>query len=157
PEPYLPEPETIEELKTATPAVAEARRLALSLSAAPTGHFPTKFPADSFSLLNPHLKQATSVLALLEFDAALALTADRDPPRPVRGPHAALNVARAIGDEPTLSAQFARTSGRGRAARIIVQALAWSAPTEGLAELQAALLAEAREPVLLYAMRGHRA
>jgi hypothetical protein len=157
PEPHLPEPKHVEQMKASAPSAAEARALAHTLRDRPTGHYPVTFPDDSFSLVNPHLGKATRVLGLLEFDAALAVVAECDPDRAVRSAHAALHVAGSIGDEPTQSAQFVRASARGRAARMIVQTLAWSEPTEGLAELQAALIAEAEVPIFLYAMRGQRA
>jgi hypothetical protein len=144
-------------LKRAGEQVVEARALALTLRDRPTGHYPVTYPADSFTLRNPHLIKTYSVSDLLEYEAAFAVVVDRSPNRAVRAAHAALNVARSVGDEPNPSAQYLRATCRGRAARIVHQTLAWSEPTEGLAELQAALLAEEEEPVLLYLMRGHRA
>jgi len=157
PEPYLPSPKHIAQLKAADPPSAEARTIALALRDLPTGHFPVTFPADSYTLLHPHLSKALSVSVLLEYDACFAVFVDGDPNRAVKASHAALNVARALGDEPTLGAQCVRSTCRSRAARSIIQTLAWSRPTVGLADLQEALLAEAAEPLFLRAMRGHRA
>lgn len=157
PEPNLPAPKHIEQLKAAAQASVEARTLALRLRDLPVGHHAVTFPADSFTLASPHLGKADSTAVLLEFDACVAVVVDGDPNRTVRAAHAALNVARSIGDEPTAHAQYTRIACRNRAARITTQTLAWSSPTEGLAELQSALLTEAEAPVLLDAMRGHRA
>jgi hypothetical protein len=157
PEPNLPPPEHIEQLKAAAARVTEARALAHTLRSHPTGHYPVTFPADRFSLVHRHLWDATNVTELLEFEAALAVTAEGDPDRAVRSAHSALNVARSIGDEPSIGAQLTRSSCRSRSARIVGQTLAWGTPTGGLAELQAALLADAEEPLLLNTMRGHRA
>jgi len=157
PEPFLPPPEHVEKLKAAGPPVEGARALALELHDLPHGHYPVEFPPDRFDMFGSHLGKAMNAANLLEYDAAVAVLLDRDPNRAIRAAHATLNVARSIGDEPTLGSQYIRMLLGGQAARIAMQTLAWGEPTEGLAELEAELLKEADAPLFLYAMRGHRA
>ena len=157
PEPYLPHPDDIAKLKAAGPRSAEARALAMRLRGLPHGHYPVEFPPDRFELYHPHLGKAYTVVDVLEYEASVAVLIDRDPNRAIRAAHAILNVARSIGDEPTLNAQYARMTLASGAGRVAMQTLAWGEPTDGLAELQAELLKEANEPRLLVAMRGHRA
>ena len=97
----------------------------------------------------------TSV-SLLHHDAMLAAL-DGNPNRGIRAAHAALNVSRSIGDEPLLISQLFRMSCRNRAAHIALMTLAWGTPTADLAELQAALLEDAEEPLFLHGVRGERA
>ncbi len=157
PEPYRPADKHLARLKAAGPPSADARALAHKLRDLPTGHYPVEFPPDRYDLTQPHLGKLIAVCDLLEYDAAHASLVDRDPNRAIRSAHALLNAARSLGDEPTLGAQLMRMSHGIQAARVAMQALAWGEPADGLAELQAAFLAEAGEPLLLNAMRGHRA
>lgn len=157
PEPYLPHPDDVAKLKAAGPQSAGARAVAIRLRDLPHGHYPVEFPPDRFELYHPHLGKAHAVANVLEYDATVAVLIDRDPNRAIRAAHAILNVARSVGDEPTLGAQYTRMTLASSAARVAMQTLAWSTPTEGLAELQTELLKEANEPRLLVLMRGHRA
>lgn len=157
PEPYLPHPDDVAKLKTAGPPSADARAVAIRVRDLPHGHYPVEFPPDRFALYHLHLGKAHTVADVLEYDAAVAVLLDRDPNRAIRAAYAILNVARSVGDEPTLGAQYTRMTLASAAARVTMQTLAWSEPTDGLAELQAELLKEANEPRLLVAMRGQRA
>jgi hypothetical protein len=156
PQNHLPDPQELKSLRQHAKSTADARATALSIRDRPSGYYAVVFPENPFHSLLPHLEKVQRVSVLLRTDAVLAAL-DGDPNRGIRAAHAILNVGRSIGDEPTIYSQYLRASCRTQAAHAAMQTLAWAMPTEGLAELQAALLAEADEPILLYAMRGHRA
>ena len=121
------------------------------------GSFPLTFPVDPVALMLPHLDKCRQVVSLCQYDAYLAATVERNPNRGVSAARAALAVARAIGDEPLLVSQLVRIACATVGAQTAMQVLAWSAPTEGLAELQAELLAEADANHFRLGMRGERA
>lgn len=121
------------------------------------GSFPLTFPDDPLALTLPHLDRCRQVVSLVQYDAYLAATAEKNPNRGVSAARAALAVARAIGDEPLLISQLVRIACATVAAQTAMQVLAWCEPTEGLAELQAELLAEADTNHFHLGMRGERA
>jgi hypothetical protein len=131
---------------------AEARRLRDKRG----GSFPLTVPDDPIAMTLPHLDKCRSVVSLLQYDAYLSVF-EKNPNRGIDAARAALAVARAIGDEPLLISQLVRIACATVAAQTALQVLAWSEPTEGLAELQAELLAEADAGHFRIGIRGERA
>lgn len=129
---------------------------AILLRDRPPGHFPVTIAADPLGTLLPHLDSCRQLLTLLQYDAYLAVL-DRNPDRAISAARGALAVGRAIGDEPLLVSQLVRIASVVLAAQTAMQVVAWGEPTDGLAELQAELLAEAEVPYFQIGMRGERA
>jgi hypothetical protein len=152
----LPAHDTTEGARKYAADTLLVRTDAVRLRDKPPGAFPLVFPADPLTLTLPHLDQSRRVMSLLQYDAYLSAI-DRNPNRGVNGARSVLAIARAIGDEPFLISQLARRAAGSVAAETLHQVLCWGEPTEGLAEVQAELLAEADAPVFLYGMRGERA
>lgn len=134
----------------------DLRARALELRTTRPGRYPIVIAQDPIATNLPHLDRARRLLSLIEFDAHWEAL-NGNPNRGVACARAALVVARSIGDEPTLVSQLVRLACAKVSANIALQTLAWGAPTEGLAELQAELLAEADVPWFEYGMRGERA
>jgi hypothetical protein len=153
---HLPRPERVKEFRTHAEATVAIRELAHTLRDRPRGHRRYDLPDNPIAMTLPHLDTSSKVTTLLHYDAIIA-SLDSNPNRAVRAAHAALNVSRSIGDEPMLISQLFRMSIRNRASHITLQTLAWGTPTDGLAELQAAFLADADEPLFLHGVRGERA
>lgn len=120
------------------------------------GGYPLAVPADVFGLNTNLTWKARSAAALLETDAAAAALAG-DPDRAVSSCHACLAAGRGIGDEPILLSCLMRTAIDILSARAVERTLGLCEPRAGLAELQAALLAEADAPLLADGFRGERA
>jgi hypothetical protein len=153
---HLPGPERVKELRTHANSTAAVRELAHTLRDRPAGHRPFNLPDNPITMTLPHLDRCMNVVSLLHHDAMLAAL-DGDLNRAMRAAHAALNVSRSVGDEPLLISQLFRMSCRNHAAHLALLTLAWSTPTTGLAELQAALFEDAEEPLFLHGVRGERA
>lgn len=134
----------------------DLRARALDVRNLRPGRYPLVVAQDPIATTLPHLDSARRVVALLEFDANWE-TLHENPNRGIAAARAELAVARSIGDEPLLVSQLVRLACASNAARTALQTLAWGEPTEGLAELQAELLAEADVPWFQLGMRGERA
>ncbi|MBY0460914.1 MAG: hypothetical protein K2V38_26640, partial [Gemmataceae bacterium] len=132
------------------------RDRAIRLRDRKSGQYPLALGDDPIATALPHLDSARRVASLLQYDAAWE-TLGGNPNRGVAAARAALAVARSIGDEPLLTSQLVRLACASAAARAALQTLAWGESTEGLAELQAELLAEADTPWFQLGMRGERA
>jgi hypothetical protein len=156
PDNHLPSPDCIQELHLHEESTKAIRDRALTLRDRPTGYYTFQWPDNPLSLFLPHLDSAGRVVMLLEYDARLAAI-DRDGDRGIRAAHALLDVARSIGDEPTLVSQNFRMMFRHKSAIAALGTLAATTPTKGLEQLQAAFLADADEPLFLYGARGERA
>lgn len=129
---------------------------ALALADKKAGRYPLVIADDPIATTLPHLEKARVVASLLKFDGGWE-TLHGNPNRGVAAARAGLGVARSVGDEPTLISQLVRMATAKVAADTAMQTLAWGEPTEGLAELQAELLAEADVPWFRIGMRGERA
>lgn len=71
---------------------------------------------------------------------------------------AVLNTGRSIGDEPLFVSQVDRSQIGRNASDTLAQVLAWTdLPEPALAQLQSAITAEAREPIVHWVLRGERA
>jgi hypothetical protein len=133
-----------------------ARLDAIRLRDKRAGAFALVVKPDPLTTMLPHLDKSRQVLSLLQYDAYLAAL-DKKPNRGLLAARGALAVSRAIGDEPFLVSQLVRIASAVLAAQTAMQVLAWGEPTDGLAELQAELLAEADVPFFRIGMRGERA
>lgn len=134
----------------------DLRARALELRTARPGRYPLVVAQDPIATTLPHIDRARRVLSVIEFDAHWE-TLQGSPNCGVAAARAALTVARSIGDEPMLISQLVRVASAKVAADVAIQTLAWGEPAEGLAELQAGLLAEADVPWFQFGLRGERA
>lgn|GEM_PF-3592086 len=153
---HLPPAAAIATARKQAPGTLLARTDAVRLRDKRGGIYPLTIPDDPITTLLPHLDKTRRVGNLLQYDAHLAVL-DKNPTRGINAARAALGVARSIGDEPFFVSQLVRIACANVAAQTTAQVLAWSEPTEGLAELQADLLAEAEVPWFRIGMRGERA
>ncbi len=141
------------ELKRAEPALAKARKLA----SMPNGRYAIAWSRDYIGTLLPQVQDARGICNLLAYDAVLKAQ-DGDLDGALTSCRAALNVARSMGDMPTLIGQLVRMACRTVAMRRAERTLAQGQPAEkALATIQRALEEEAEEPLLLYGTRGERA
>ncbi len=152
----LPTPDQIEMLRQHAADTHLIRTQAIRLRDKKGGAFALTIPSDPYSVTLPHLDKCRRVLSLLEYDAYLAAI-EKNPSRGISAARAALAVSRAIGAEPFLVSQLVRLACCSLSARVAMQVMAWGEPTEGLAELQAELLAEAEVPFFRTGIRGERA
>jgi hypothetical protein len=154
---HLPPRAAIDAARKPAASTLLVRTDAIRLRHKSGGSFPLTIPDDPITASFPHLDKCRGVVGLLQYDAYLAAAVERNPDRGISAARAALAVARAIGDEPFLIGQLVRIACASLAAQTAMQVLAWSEPTEGLAELQAELLAEADVAHFRIGMRGERA
>jgi hypothetical protein len=138
------------------PAAARGELLRPEVAGQPGGYFLIEHQDNPLATLLPDIQKTRGVFTVLEADARMAALSG-DPDRAVRDARAILVAARAVGDEPFLISQLVRMAGANVACRAALQVLAWGEPADGLAELQAELLAEAAHPGYLLALRGERA
>jgi hypothetical protein len=120
-----------------------------------SGRYPLVMKDNPLSILLPHIQDTRAVIDFLDSDSRLALLGNR-PDWAVESARAALLVTRSIGDEPFLISQLVRMACARVSAGMTLQTLAWSTPSQGLAELQRELATEADFPHLGYAFRGER-
>jgi ABC-type transport system involved in multi-copper enzyme maturation permease subunit len=146
-----------EELRCVLESVFQARDEALKLADMPDGRYPLVWASVVFWTTLNDQQESRLVAHLLRAESAYrAHTGDAD--GAVRAARAALNVARAIGDEPLLISQYIRMGERRVAIEALERALAQGEPSEvELARMQAALEAEEREPLLIRGYRSERA
>ena len=152
---HLPPPDVVAAARQPAAAAPAVRNEALRLRDKKTGAYPLIVPADPLTMSLPHLDKARRVLVLLQYDAYLAAL-DNNPNRGIHAARAGLGVARSIGDEPLLISQLVRMACGNVSAQSAMQVVAWGEPSDGLAELQAELLAEADVPWFRNGMRGER-
>jgi hypothetical protein len=153
---FLESPKETQGLRLLQDSTLLVRNHGLTLRERPFGRYTVQFSENSLTTRLPHLDSAAKVLMLLEYDARLAAI-DQDPNRGIRAAHAALNVARSIGDEPTFVSQSFRMKFRSRSTIAAMGMLAAGIPTEGLEDLQAAYFADANENLFRFGARGERA
>lgn len=135
---------------------ADAVRLARTLKGYPFGHREIVLKPNVLDTLLEDTQNTRVVVDLLRWEAALAAE-EGDRTRATDALLALLSAARSIGDEPFLISQLVRMAGRAIMVNAVERFLAQTPDPMGLAELQAALAAEAEEPLLLYGTRGERA
>jgi hypothetical protein len=152
----LPPPVAIEGARKHAADTLFVRGDAIRLRDRRGGQFPLTLAVDPITTPLPHLDKCRTVVSLLQYDGYLAAI-EKNPNRGISAARAALAVARAIGDEPLLVSQLVRIAVAVVAAQTAMQVIAWGEPTDGLAELQAELLAEADAGHFLIGIRGERA
>jgi len=152
----LPAAEGVASARAALGLIAEQRAAALELRNDRRAFFPLKIANNPIATLLPHVQKVREVVHVLSTDGQVAAL-DKNPNRGIEAARAQLKLARAIGDEPFFVSQLVRCACATSAGHTAMQVLAWGEPTEGLAELQAELLAEADTPYFLVGMRGERA
>jgi hypothetical protein len=152
----LPAADGVASARAALGVIAEQRAAALKLLNGRPAFFPLKVDNNPIATLLPHIQKVREVVNVLSTDGQFA-PLDKNPNRGIAAARAQLKLARAIGDEPFLISQLVRCACATSAGHTAMQVLAWGEPTEGLAELQAELLAEAETPYFLVGMRGERA
>jgi hypothetical protein len=103
-----------------------------------------------------HTQRLRNAAALLSLNAVV-LAADNDSAGAVASCRAGLNLVHGVNDEPTLIAMLVRVAVAAVAVQSTERVLGYTEPTAGLAELQAELLREADEPILVHGVRGERA
>ncbi|QJW93517.1 hypothetical protein [Frigoriglobus tundricola] len=151
----LPPQDAITGARDHAPATAVVRTEALRLRDTRSGQFAFTLTPDPYTIILAHLDKCRTVVSLLQYDGHLSVL-EKNPNRGVSAARAALAATRAIKDEPFLISQLVRIACATVAAQTAVQVLAWGEPTEGLAELQAELIAEAEFAHLQSGLRGER-
>jgi hypothetical protein len=107
--------------------------------------------------LLPQIQASRSVARLLEADAALRAH-DGDSDGALDSCRAILATARSIGDEPMLISQLVRNMIDGMATISVQRVLGQGEPSDAaLSRLQALILDEQAQPLLLTGMKGERA
>jgi hypothetical protein len=141
------------EMKRASPALAEARKL-IELT---EGRYPITYSPDFVSTLIPHTQDARQVASLLAFDALLRAQ-DLDLDGALGSCRGVVNCGRSVGDEPLLVSQLVRMACRAVAVDRAQRVLAQGEPSEdALRQLQELLEKEEAVPLMLIGMRGERA
>lgn len=102
--------------------------------------------------------QASGSVARILWADAIVRAESGDPEGAIESCIAGVNCGRAIGDEPLFISQFVRTANVFLALNAVHRVLCVSSPSApGLANLQALLEDEIRQPTLLYGVKGERA
>ena len=140
-------------LKTLQPALEKSRLAGLQTQ----GKCRLTYSADVFSTDSVHLIQARQVRELLALDEILS-NYDGDHSRALESCKGIVNLARSLGEPPSILLQVTRIAFQSEAIRGIERTLAHSQLTqEDLQQLQTLLEEEARFPLLLSGLRGDRA
>jgi len=135
------------------PAVALARRLA----DASEGRYPVKWALNPLETPLPDAQNSRTVARLLALDAAVR-GQEGDIDGAIVSCRAALNVGRAIGDEPVAISQLVRIAEVGTALNCLGRSLAQGeASDETLAAVQALLEEESARDLFRIVARGERA
>jgi hypothetical protein len=137
-------------------ASASAVKLARTLNDYPLGHREIVLKPDVWNTLLEDTVNTRHTADLLRWDVVIAVE-DGNERLAADDLLALLNASRSVGDEPFLICQLIRAGVRVVAVRSTEWFLAQAANPPSLAEFQAALAADAEEPLLLYGMRGDRA
>jgi len=148
-------PDVVAQARRDLEGSVEAVRLARRLKDRPTGYREIELAPNVAGTLLADTQNTRHAADVLRWDVIVAVE-DGDIRRAADGLLALLNASRSIGDEPLFISQLVRMAVRSVAVRYAELALAQS-PSVPLIELQAALEADAEEPLLLYGTRGERA
>jgi hypothetical protein len=119
------------------------------------GHYPVVLAENPFGTLLPHCQRLREAVGLIALTSRLDMIEGREQ-LAIRDARAVLVAARSLGDEPFLVSQLVRFACAKMAVAAALQTLAWKQPKDGLAELQAELLAEAEFNGLHAGLRGER-
>jgi hypothetical protein len=144
-------------LKTELGIRAKALALARKLRDTGEGQYKINYDPLIFNTLLPHAQPARNLARLLQKDAYIR--ADRgDIDGALDSAGAIVGVARSFGDEPFAISQMVRIACGSFAMISFDRALSQGeASDRSLARIQASLALEARQPLLLYGLRGERA
>jgi hypothetical protein len=141
------------ELETHAAAVGIARTIADYRR----GRHELKLGPTLIDTLLPETQASRTVVRLLEVDAAVRAH-DGDLDSALDSCRAMIGVGRSIGDEPFNISQLVRISEGHLALKSARRALGQGAPTDpALARLQALVLDELAQPVMLHSLKGERA
>jgi hypothetical protein len=148
-------PSVMEVVRRELTASAGAVGYARALKDRPFGYTAIELGPNVVDTLLPHVQANREVADLLKWECVVAVE-DADDARTADGLLALLNASRAVGDEPFLISQLVRMAVRAIAVRTAERAVAHRTDL-ALADLHAALAADAEDPLLLYGYRGERA
>jgi hypothetical protein len=141
------------ELAAVPQALAEARRIAEFRD----GRFTMRIAQNPFRTLLPHVQQTRELANVLWYDSCLQAQ-DGELEQALASTEALVQTGRSIGDEPFLISALVRLAIRNMSIRSAERVLAQGEVAEtGLAKLQALLVQEEKEPLLLNGLRGERA
>lgn len=141
------------ELAAVPQALAEARRVVEFGD----GRFAMRIAQNPFRTLLPHVQQARELANVLWYDSFLRAQ-DGELEQALASTHALVQTGRSIGDEPFIVSMLTRLAIRNLAIRATERVLSQGqGADDGLAKLQAALMQEEKEPLLVNALRGERA
>jgi hypothetical protein len=142
-----------EELRTAQPALLEARKLATM----PKGRYPITYKRNFISTPHPGTAKIREILALLYLDVVLQAQ-EGDVNVALRSCRALLNTVRSLGDEPMLTTQMSRGRELSAICKMAQRVLAHGeAEPEELLQLQKLVEEEDHFPRLLLMLRADRA
>jgi hypothetical protein len=148
---------TAETLRGELKAYAEAVEIARTVAGYDRGRHELVLRLAVYDTLLPETQAARTPARLLVADAAIRAH-DGDLDGALDSSRAALAVGRSIGDEPFLISQLVRIAIGGVAMKSARRALGQGEPSDAaLGRLQALLLDELSQPLLLHALRGERA
>jgi hypothetical protein len=150
------DPRVIEQVRRELGASAEAVKLAHTLRECPFGHRSFTLSPNVLDTRLQDTQDTRAVVDLLRWDIVLALE-DGNTRRAAESLLALLKASRSIGDEPFMVSQLVRMAGRTITVQSTEWLLAQTPDVPDLAALQAALAADAEDPLLLYGLRGDRA
>lgn len=134
---------------------ARDRLLRPEILSRPGGHYPVVLAENPFGTLLPHCQKLREVVSLIALTSRVNAMEGRAE-LAIRDARAVLVAARSLGDEQFLISQLVRFACAKMAVAAALQSLAWKQPKNGLAELQAELLAEAEFNGLHAGLRGER-
>lgn len=148
----------LESVRTDLVNATAALTLARGLADRQQGYFTGVAWAEDFiGTLMPHLEKANQINYLLAWDAYL-LSSDGDLKGAMDSCRAAINVGRAIGDEPSVISQMVRAKCARQAVFVLEYVLARGQPSaNSLQSMQALAALESEEPLQLRATRANRA
>jgi hypothetical protein len=149
-------PAVIEHVRGELAASTDALEIARKLQECPFGLRDLELTPNVIDIQHEETQTTRTIYDLLRWEAVIAIE-DGDPRRAIEALRALLNAARSIGDEPVAISQLVRMAGRGITAAYVERVLAQTSDAPDLADLQAALAADAEDPLLLYCIRGERA
>jgi hypothetical protein len=151
------DPEICGTLRSELAAVPQALAEARQIVEFGDGKFAMRHARSPFRTLLPHLQQTRELANVLWYDSFLRAQ-DGELEQALTSMHALVQTGRSIGDEPFLVSMLVRLAIRNMSIRATERVLAQGEVADsGLAKLQAALMQEEKEPLLINSLRGERA
>lgn len=153
---HLLSPMQFQETRSALNLGADALRDVRSIDRLPDGRFPIGWSDDGYQRIVENVEAARMITLLLRYDS-LVQAQEGNLSGALHACRLALLAGQAIGDEPSL-AQRERIWCRRNAMQILLRTLAQGeAADTDLAAVQSMLVAEEKQPLLVWALRGERA